>query len=962
MSAKRPNSAVAPGSKKPRLQHTFKCPTPDCNQSSKSLIGLRQHFSKSPKCARFLLSKNRSQASSAVQSPAAALPEATDYPWDDDDSLPELDETSNENIVAPPNHPAGIYSESTNDSALRFGIRFTTEQYHETKLLKILSDANASHYLYKEVMDWGRAARHDNYNFNPTRSSRNAQVKYLEKWLQCQHSRPQQIPTLLPGPLQQVVQTTSFNFTSQLQSLVSDQALFGTLDNLDVNVDDPFGKYVPPSGLLSTTNSGQWYNSAYLHEVKDPSIDSMMPIIMACDETHLRKGGKAASWPLLFTTSILNQKMRNLPIAWRTLGYINDLSLLQSSAEDRNHSKELKAQRLHSIFKTILTTLIEAQKAGALDDIPISFGGQCKKVNLKVPVIFIIGDMQGGDKICCTTCHYSNKLNRLCRKCNVRGEDSGDPLVQCKRISMVKMMKLVQDDRQDILDQFNQYNVHNAWFDVSYGGCRFGIFSAACPIEPLHSIENGIIPDCLNILFKDEMRPAQKAELDSHVRRLTLLPRQRFASSGTEPCMPRLLWKDGITSLTDLSAKLKVGIMFTIVVVSLQEDGSKFFTSVLGSSQRLNEMRQVFQMLLSYWVWLKRDYYWKRGDKNAKEAARTAISIMLRELIRLWPRVRGQGWEKAKIHEQLHVPDDIERNGAPQGSHTGPTEHNHIRLVKRPAKGTQQRAEVLDRQLGQRVSDSYIVDMAYQRMSSQYGPTSHQALSSLVQSTGLSSQGAKGWLYVDTHGDLPATPVFDLTYAKKELFSKDMVQFLVEHYAAMPTSENLLIGPDMRHFHRRLFISTEYKRAGVIFRGHADYRHNGPWYDWVMLRWAREDNQRYASDPACKAAYGDDDNIAINHLYAPGQILGFVIPTRLGDVMAVVSTCDFSHTRRSVFSTKWDQSYVYQAGNTKSPNIQLVDVNAIVRHCLMVPHDGTHSSYHEIWSQELWGTEFNDCS
>ena len=43
---------------------------------------------------------------------------------------------------------------------------------------------------------------------------------------------------------------------------------------------------------------------------------------------------------------------------------------------------------------------------------------------------------------------------------------------------------------------------------------------------------------------------------------------------------------------------------------------------------------------------------------------------MLRELMCLWPRVRGQGWEKAKIHEQLHVPDDIKQNGAPQGSHT----------------------------------------------------------------------------------------------------------------------------------------------------------------------------------------------------------------------------------------------------------------------------------------------------
>jgi hypothetical protein len=134
---------------------------------------------------------------------------------------------------------------------------------------------------------------------------------------------------------------------------------------------------------------------------------------------------------------------------------------------------------------------------------------------------------------------------------------------------------------------------------------------------------------------------------------------------------------------------------------------------MLGSPQRLNDMRQVFQMLLSYWAWLKRDTYWKRRDKKAKEAAQTAISVMLRELMRLWPRERGQGWEKAKIQEQLHVPDDIERNGAPQDSHTGPTEHNHIRLVKRPAKGTQQRAEVLDRQLGQRVSDAYIIDMAY---------------------------------------------------------------------------------------------------------------------------------------------------------------------------------------------------------------------------------------------------------
>jgi hypothetical protein len=215
--------------------------------------------------------------------------------------------------------------------------------------------------------------------------------------------------------------------------------------------------------------------------VKDPSKDFMMSIIFACDKTHLRKGGKAASWPLLFTASILNQKLRNLPIAWRTLGYSNDLPLIQSSAEDKHFSKELKAERLHAIFKTLLASIIVAQESGALDDIPITSGGVTKVVNLKVPVIFIIGDMQGGDKIYCTTCHYSNKLHNLCCKCNVRGDESGDPLVQCKKVSMVRMMQLVKDNIQDILNDFNQYNVHNVWFDVSYGRCRFGIFSAACP-------------------------------------------------------------------------------------------------------------------------------------------------------------------------------------------------------------------------------------------------------------------------------------------------------------------------------------------------------------------------------------------------------------------------------------------------------------------------------------------------
>ena len=62
---------------------------------------------------------------------------------------------------------------------------------------------------------------------------------------------------------------------------------------------------------------------------------------------------------------------------------------------------------------------------------------------------------------------------------------------------------------------------------------------------------------------------------------------------------------------------------------------------------------------------------------------------MLAELVNLWPRDTGQGWQTAKHHEQIHVPDDIASFGAHQNYHTGPSEHNHIDNIKRLAKMTQ---------------------------------------------------------------------------------------------------------------------------------------------------------------------------------------------------------------------------------------------------------------------------------
>ena len=146
---------------------------------------------------------------------------------------------------------------------------------------------------------------------------------------------------------------------------------------------------------------------------------------------------------------------------------------------------------------------------------------------------------------------------------------------------MKYIKKLVDDNKTEKLKKLHQYNVQNAWFDKDFGDCPYGIFSAACPVEPLHALENGLISECIKVLYNKLGSPKKLSQLDIVVKKLTALPRQNKISYGSDKDMPRLLWNEGITNLTDLTAFYKVGIMFTIVIISLQEEGNIFLIMCL---------------------------------------------------------------------------------------------------------------------------------------------------------------------------------------------------------------------------------------------------------------------------------------------------------------------------------------------------------------------------------------------
>ena len=155
-------------------------------------------------------------------------------------------------------------------------------------------------------------------------------------------------------------------------------------------------------------------------------------------------------------------------------------------------------------------------------------------------------------------------------------------------------------------------------------------------------------------------------------------------------------------------------------------------------------------------------------------------------------------------------------------------------------------------------------------------------------------------------------------------------------------------------------LYTEYRRKEILFRGHPCYFKKKSWYDWVMIRYEKENERvNYSQTPHGdeNVNYGDDDNKENikKYDYAPGKILGFLKEDE-NNIEAIVMSCGFQHEKSSVFSNKW--KLAYKDEENQIPEVLLVDVDSIVRKCLMIPTNEEMTVFQEIYDLPRWADNF----
>lgn len=922
-----------------------------CQQSFKSL---RKHYDKSPDCKELWEESNDHNAGNLMDdndsfsdpSVVHSDDEVTVYSTTEslsteDEALHDDDEC--EQKAANAKRP--LLSEISPEENLGF----TINQYCETELLKILNDNHVPHGVYKEVLEWAHRAKRMKYAFQPTRTKRSTQLQHLTSWQAKENRQPFQKNVALPGDPMLSVNVTCYDFKTELLSLLT-SSVFSDVANLDVFPTDPYGKYKSSTKRLNCFNAGKWYANSHKKLCLSEN-DFFVPIFWAFDESTLRHNSFHIS-PLKFTTSLLNQKARNKEENWRTLCFIPDLAAYESSAEHKKQSPTMKSQRLHSLFRAGMESYLACeQDKSLLNDINLSIVGISKKVNVRIACALVLGDIQGGDKICCRAPCYSNTLKRLCRKCTIPGPECTNLDFKCHKVSMRRIKRLVEKNDVNRLAKYHQYCVDSIWYDFHYGGCKFGIFTAATPTEWLHALDNGLIEHALVELNLNRLDVDKRISMDTIVKGFVTWPRQRFMTSNSNSSFPRLLWKNGISTLSDITADYKYGMLFTVVIVSLTAQGKKLFEEAFKCVDKAKGMQTAFQRLLAYRSWLRKSEYWEVDDPDGPVKAKQSIKKCLQSLIDDFPRTKGQGWNVPKFHEQLHVPDDITRNGPPSVTYSGVVEHQHV-TAKKHAQRTRKHLATMDNEIGRRMHETIVINETYAMMKSTIEKSNewHLATNETVKNTSARRVHLFCRCQLQPNQSVVYEPNHDNILKDDH---NNALKFLLGEWNLSPGDS--------------FYLLSEIRFNQTIYRAHksfwsADY---SEWHDWVMLRFSAVDDQSHHQKQSCTAWFGDSEEVRQCHEYAPGRIIALVSkiePKKISnveeEVFAILETCTFPHRRSSLFTTEWNSAVMWVKGkgsrDKKVKRLELHQPSSFVGHCLMIPQDDTNEVYHQVWSPELW--------
>lgn len=297
----------------------------------------------------------------------------------------------------------------------------------------------------------------------------------------------------------------------------------------------------------------------------------------------------------------------------------------------------------------------------------------------------------------------------------------------------------------------------------------------------------------------------------------------RLIQQQSDRDLPRTFFAQGIIPSDDKKKKNKKkfaaheqqGVILVILFILVSSLGEYF--EVHMSIDRQSSFISLFEKL----ILLENFFQAESLTQEEVKLMKIYVPLLMDLFKRTIDRKDGMAFKFVKFHLMLHLTDDIIRNGVCQNTSSGPGETRHKSACKKPAKYTQRIAQKFLRQLGEKYTDSLLIERA-----------ANEAKVTEVQKkhNDVPKFSAKRFFFErDAFYDLKRKMKHNQYERTTEWFDEDL-QCGVEIYLKELFEDGCLAEDAI------IDCYTECKIGETLIRANPLYKNERPWHDWVNVK------------------------------------------------------------------------------------------------------------------------------
>jgi hypothetical protein len=723
----------------------------------------------------------------------------------------------------------------------------------------------------------------------------------------------------------------------------------------------------------------------------------LCPIIFFIDKTHTDLNGRLCIEQIRFTLGLFKLHVRNQSRAWRTLGYIMDQSQISTTSSYK------KMEDYQAMTSCILQSFIVAQKKSIGWKLIVK--DKIIPVFFRIPVLFIIGDTDGHDKLVGKYGNRTSNVKRLCRYCDCPYEKTDDPYYEFGLYKRKEIVQLIANNNEKELKEMSYHCVPNAWSEVLFCDNKHGIYSAT-PAEIMHCLQKGLYEYMITALFSQKQIKKQKGSKrkgkeireknmkrnvsvssksrnnddassaggesdynnnDETIDNLNLLPlstaveksKRNVFSEAYAKSFDRLTRRYGKYLMHQSNRDLPRTHFYTNYTSTGYKNASELtgmiivFLMVFSSNEgdvildiNLGEKRSsqyihLFELMLMVETFCKT----KIHERKAVLLFKKMIPSILDYYKNTVDRQEGNGMKIIKYHLALHFADDIFRFGSMANYDSSIGESHHKAFAKKPAKNTQRRKEIFEAQTAQRPIDSLVIDRAYDYINPTWRDNNEQtAVDEFINKNKVIEFCGKINNLVYTNDKKTKRPICN--WKDKKFYT----MLVTECSKAIKSN---YLKPPIRFF-------TQHNRSGNIFRADPQFHKKSqePWYDWVMVDWGNEDEDNV---PAKLLLFLEIDESEFTQAFKFGESY---IESPGAYAIAYSFATNFKEPAH-LDSRLVTYGKILTTSDNITPILYVFDVNCIADTCIAVPYNTNEDIVNAnewllLQSKDSWYNTFID--